>query len=76
MTWAYEVKYKHTGIRNQYKVYDNGALIGDIRWTPIGVGTWTFTSVKGDAETYGSTRLQAVGYYVEQFMKRGEGNND
>lgn len=75
MIWGSEVKYKQTVIRNQYSVYFNGALIGVVRWTPGSAGTWTFTNIQGKAETFGSTRLQAVGFYVEQFMKRGEGNN-
>lgn len=76
MIWGSEVKYKHTVIRNQYNVYFNGALIGVVRWTPGSAGTWTFTNIQGKTETFGSTRLQAVGFYIEQFMKRGEGNND
>lgn len=76
MIWGYEVKYKHTVFPNHYNVYFDNALIGVIWYTPDSAGTWTFRSIREKAETFGSTRLQAVGVYVEKFMKRGEGNND
>mgnify|MGYP003305384314 CR=1 FL=1 len=70
-----EIKYTHTDTLHTYNVCYHGALIGVVRWTPNGSGTWTFTSSQDKAETFGSTRLQAVGFYVEQFMKRGEEDN-
>lgn len=70
-----EVKYTHTGQRNTYNAFYNGTLIGVVRYTPDSSGTWTFTSIREKVETFGSTRFQAVGFYIEKFMKRGEGNN-
>lgn len=70
MIYGSEIKYSHIkGQLNQYEVYYHGNLIGEIRHTPGTCGTWTFTSSKEDAQTFGSTRLQAVGFYVEQFME-------
>lgn len=71
MIFGTEIKYTHTTQPNVYNTFYQGTLIGIVSWTPAGPGTWTFRSIKEKAETFGSTRLQAVGYYVEQFMKRG-----
>lgn len=69
MTYGYEVKYSHLQKPNCYNAYYNGALIGAVVYTPEGAGTWTFTSNNDEVQTFGSTRLQAVGFYVEQFME-------
>ena len=75
MIFGSEISYSHVkGKWNQYEVYYHGDLIGEVRHTPGTCGTWTFTSSQGDAQTYGSTRLQAVGFYVEQFMEGEKGN--
>ena len=71
MIYGTEVKYTHLKERNAYNAFYHGALIGVVRYTPDSAGTWTFRSIREKAETFGSTRLQAVGFYVEQFMKRG-----
>ncbi len=69
-----QIHYAHIkGQRNTYKVLFELHEIGTVRYTPELAKPWTFISQDGRAETYGSTRLQAVGYYVEDFMKRGEG---
>lgn len=73
MIYNYEVKYSHLSTPNHYNAYYHGELIGTVRYTPEAAGTWTFETDR--IQTFGSTRLQAVGFYVEQFMKRGEGNN-
>lgn len=67
-----EIKYQHTGEPNTYTVQYMGNLIGVVAYTPDGNGTWTFTNSQKNTATFGSTRLQAVGFYVEQF-ERGEG---
>lgn len=69
MIYDYEVRYTHLQEPNSYNAYYHGALIGAVVYTPKGSGTWTFTSSKEEAQTFGSTRLQAVGFYVEQFME-------
>ena len=75
MITSTEIKYRHAGEPNVYNVLHLGSLIGTVAYTPDGNGTWTFTNIQKNTATFGSTRLQAVGFYVEQFMKRGEGNN-
>ena len=65
MICSTEVNYTHQKDQNNYNVYYHGGLIGTVRYTPAAAGTWTFTSSEGDAEAFGSTRLQAVGYYLE-----------
>ena len=62
-----EVTYKHTGEPNEYTVRYRGDLIGIVRWTPDGAGSWTFINTQKNIATFGSTRLQAVGFYIEQF---------
>ena len=70
MIYSTEVKYKHLETPNHYEVYYHGGLIGTVRYTPQASGTWTFAT--DSAQTFGSTRLQAVGIYIEQFLKEGE----
>ena len=65
-----EVRFKHLKERNSYNTYYQEELIGTVRHTPNSVGTWTFTSSQGKAETFGSTRLQAVGYFLEHFQRK------
>lgn len=70
MIYGSEISYTHIkGQRNQYDVYYHGDQIGVIRHTPGTCGTWTFTSSRENCQTYGSTRLQAVEFYIEQFME-------
>ena len=75
MIYSTEVKYTHTDTQHTYNVFYNGDQIGVVSWTPTGSGSWTFTSNQDKSITFGSTRLQAVGHYIEKFMKRGEGSN-
>ena len=58
------IKYKHTMIKNAYKVYYNNDLIGDIEYTPAAPGVWTFNNTARNAITYGSTRNRAVMNYI------------
>ena len=70
MIFGSDLKYRHIKNQlNQYKVYYHGDLIGEVRYTPGSCGTWTFTSSRDEAQTFGSTRLQAAGFYIEQFLK-------
>ena len=69
MIFGEEIHYSHTGQLNQYKVYYRGDQIGEIRHTPGTAGTWTFTDNSGKVNTFGSTRLQAIGFYIQEFMK-------
>ena len=69
MIFGEEIHYSHTGQLNQYKVYYCGDQIGEIRHTPGTAGTWTFTDNSGKVNTFGSTRLQTVGFYIQEFMK-------
>ena len=54
---------------NVFDVRYRGYLIGTVRYTPRASGTWTFTSSREKAETFGSTKAQAVRVYVEKFME-------
>ena len=76
VTTSTDIKYRHTGEPNTYTVYYLGDLIGTVAYTPDSPGTWTFTNIQKNTATFGSTRLHTVGFYVEQFMKRGEGNGE
>lgn len=67
------VRYERTKTKDTYKVYYDNRNIGSVRYTPEGPGIWTFEGEHG--ASFGSCRLMAVSYYVENFMERGEGNN-
>ena len=69
MIYSEELHYSHTGQLNKYKVYYHDQEIGTIQHTPNTAGTWTFTDNTGKVNTFGSTRLQAVGFYIQTFMK-------
>lgn len=74
MIRATELHYRHTGALNHYLVFFHNQQIGTIRHTPMGPGIWTFTSSSGKVQTFGPTRLQAVGIYIETYFERNELN--
>lgn len=72
MIFETDVKYSKVKL-NLFDVRYRGYLIGTVKHTPKGPGTWTFKSTREKVETYGSTKAQAVRFYIEKFME-GERN--
>ena len=73
MIFDTDIKYSKVKL-NVFDVRYRGYLIGTVRYTPRSAGSWTFKSTREKAETYGSTKAQAVRIYVEKFME-GERSN-
>ena len=53
--------------RFSFFCFVNGDCIGKVFYSPCVYFSWVFSNLLGDVQTYGSTKIQAVRFYLSNF---------